>query len=148
MMTLFSEKVLISNRCISGLMSNLIKKSWTDSKHKPTHHNNLNERILVWYTSKTKNKDEEQKKGNLVQRFLGHGIDLVLCLLHINIFSNFQGVPHCYFTRLNPKKMGPLQFCLSLFLGIHKIPKQIDSLNSYEGFFKATLTGHGHPGPY
>ena len=30
-MTLFSEKVLISNRCIGGLMSNLIKKSWTDS---------------------------------------------------------------------------------------------------------------------
>ena len=28
---LFCEKVLISNRCISGLMSNLIKKSWTDS---------------------------------------------------------------------------------------------------------------------
>ena len=25
-MTLFSEKVLISNRCISGVMSNLIKK--------------------------------------------------------------------------------------------------------------------------
>ena len=30
-MTLFSEKVLISNRCISGLMSKLIKKSWMDS---------------------------------------------------------------------------------------------------------------------
>ena len=28
---LFSEKVLISDRCISGLMSNFIKKSWTDS---------------------------------------------------------------------------------------------------------------------
>ena len=28
---LFSEKMLISNRCISGLMSNLIKKSWTVS---------------------------------------------------------------------------------------------------------------------
>ena len=28
---IFSEKVLISNRRISGLMSNLIKKSWTDS---------------------------------------------------------------------------------------------------------------------
>ena len=26
---LFSEKLLISNRCISGLMSDLIKKSWT-----------------------------------------------------------------------------------------------------------------------
>ena len=30
-MTLFSEKVIISNRRICGLMSNLIKKSWTDS---------------------------------------------------------------------------------------------------------------------
>jgi hypothetical protein len=31
-MTLFNEKVLISIRFISALMSNLIKKSWTDSK--------------------------------------------------------------------------------------------------------------------
>ena len=31
MMSLFSEKMLIFNRCISGLMSNLIKKSWTVS---------------------------------------------------------------------------------------------------------------------
>ena len=30
-MTIFSEKVLISIRCICGLMSYLIKKSWTDS---------------------------------------------------------------------------------------------------------------------
>ena len=30
-MTLFSEKIFISNRCISGLMSNLIKKCWTVS---------------------------------------------------------------------------------------------------------------------
>ena len=30
-MTFFSEKILISNRCISGLMSYLIKKSWTVS---------------------------------------------------------------------------------------------------------------------
>ena len=29
--SLFSEKMLISNRCICGLMSNLIKKSWTGS---------------------------------------------------------------------------------------------------------------------
>ena len=31
MMSLFSEKMLIFNRCISGLMSNLIEKSWTVS---------------------------------------------------------------------------------------------------------------------
>ena len=30
-MSLFSDKMLIFNRCISGLMSNLIKKSWTVS---------------------------------------------------------------------------------------------------------------------
>ena len=30
-MTLFSEKMLISHRCIRGLMPNLIKKSWTVS---------------------------------------------------------------------------------------------------------------------
>ena len=36
MMTLFSEKMLISNVCISGLMPNLIKKSWTVSTpHSP-----------------------------------------------------------------------------------------------------------------
>ena len=29
--SLFSEKMLISNRCISGLLPNLIKKSWTVS---------------------------------------------------------------------------------------------------------------------
>ena len=32
MMTWFSEKMLISTRWIHGFMSNLIKKSWTDSK--------------------------------------------------------------------------------------------------------------------
>ena len=31
MMTLFSEKMLISNICIRGLMPNLIKKPWTVS---------------------------------------------------------------------------------------------------------------------
>ena len=30
-MTRFSEKVLISTRCIHGFIFNLIKKSWTDS---------------------------------------------------------------------------------------------------------------------
>ena len=32
-MTCFSEKMLISTRCIHGFMSNLIKKSWTVSNH-------------------------------------------------------------------------------------------------------------------
>ena len=34
-MTGFSEKMLVSTRCIHGFMSNLIKKSWTDSTYGP-----------------------------------------------------------------------------------------------------------------
>ena len=36
-MSLFSEKMLIFNRCVSGLMSNLIKKSWTVSNTNTSH---------------------------------------------------------------------------------------------------------------
>ena len=35
-MTRFSEKILISTRCIHGVMSNLIKKSWKDSNQDAT----------------------------------------------------------------------------------------------------------------
>ena len=47
MMTLFSEKVLISNRCISDLMSNLIKKSWTDSIKAFTSHIGKSTYVLI-----------------------------------------------------------------------------------------------------
>jgi hypothetical protein len=46
---------------------------------------------------------------------------------------------HCYFTRLNVRKMGPA------FLG-H--PKQKKNLNSCRGFLRAALTGHSHPSPF
>ena len=35
---------------------------------------------------------------------------------------------HCYSIRSNLKKMGPLQFCHPVFLGIHRNPKQKDFL--------------------
>ena len=57
-------------------------------------------------------------------------------------------ISHCYFTRLNLLKMGPLQFCLSIFLGIHRNPKQKEFFDSCEGFLMAALTGHRHPGPF
>jgi hypothetical protein len=37
---------------------------------------------------------------------------------------------------LNLKKMGPLQFCLPVFLGIHINPKQNKNFNSCEGFLR------------
>ena len=43
-MSLFSEKIFIFNRCISGLMSNLIKKSWMVSN---TQHA-MPARHMVW----------------------------------------------------------------------------------------------------
>ena len=38
MMTWFSEKMLISTRCIHDFLSNLIKNSWTDSNQKLFDH--------------------------------------------------------------------------------------------------------------
>ena len=55
---------------------------------------------------------------------------------------------HCYFTRLNLRKMGPQQFCLQVFLGKYRHPKQKEFLNSCEGFLRAALTGHSHPSPF
>ena len=43
--------------------------------------------------------------------------------------------------------MKPLQFCLPIFLGSYRNPKQRAFLNSCEGFLMAALTGHCHPGP-
>ena len=55
---------------------------------------------------------------------------------------------HCYFTRLNLRKMGPFQFYFPVFLGINRHPKQKEILNSCEGFLRAALTGHSHPSPF
>jgi hypothetical protein len=44
--------------------------------------------------------------------------------------------------------MGPFYFCLQVFLGINRHPKQKEFLNSCEGFLRAALTGHSHPSPF
>ena len=54
--SLFIEKMLIFNRCISGLMTNLIKKSYTDSNQnarRKQNVSNLNYNALSFYYSKT-----------------------------------------------------------------------------------------------
>ena len=52
----------------------------------------------------------------------------ILHIIRIHLDKILTGYysAHCYFSRLNLKKMGPLQFCLSIFLGIRRNPKQID----------------------
>ena len=47
-----------------------------------------------------------------------------------------QKVGGRYSIRLNLKEMGPLQFCLPVFLGIHRNPKQKECFNSRKGFFR------------
>ena len=54
-------------------------------------------------------------------------------------------VPDCYFTRLNLKEMGPLQFCLSIFQGTQN--KKI-FLNSCVGFLMEAPTRHSHLSPF
>ena len=45
------------------------------------------------------------------------------------------------------QKKGTLQFCLPALQGIHRHPMQKEFFRSTEGFLRAALTGHGHPGP-
>ena len=41
--------------------------------------------------------------------------------------SNKKYILHCYFTRSNLKKMGPLQFCLPALLEIHRNTKNFQN---------------------
>ena len=57
--------------------------------------------------------------------------------IHLDFKSfNPKYNPHCYSIRSNLKKMGPLQFCLPVFLGIHRNPIQKEFFHSCEGFFR------------
>ena len=49
---------------------------------------------------------------------------------------------HCCSIRSNLKKMGPLQICLPVFLGIHKNPKQKDFFYFARGIFEIILFIH------
>ena len=86
-MTLFSEKVLTSNRCISGLMSNLIKESWTDSKAN-----------VCWRNAKpTMNYDRYSIKDDCEINFLPHFPPKSFCQiarqsLTRKISTNLKGV--------------------------------------------------------
>ena len=44
--------------------------------------------------------------------------------------------------------MVPLQFWLSIFLGIHRNPPKKEFSNSCKVFLMTALTGHGHPGQF
>ena len=44
--------------------------------------------------------------------------------------------PNCYFTRLNPKRINPFEFCLSALLGMHRNTRQKYFLKSSKGFLR------------
>ena len=76
---------------------------------------------------------------------------IIICLKLVSwqksVLVSLHAPSHYHFTRLNPKKKGTLQFCLPALLGIHRHPMQKEFFRSTEGFLRAALTGHGHPGP-
>ena len=90
-----------------------------------------------------KDMSEAVRKAVLVS---GKAVFLSLGILkyqdHILEFSGQVTQPikdkHCYSISSNLKKMGHLQFCLPVFLGIHRNPKQKEVSNSYGGFLMAS----------
>ena len=75
-MTLFSDKMFISHRCIHGLMPNLIKKSWKVSSQASL-------RIVsvhvpppkVTFTTPEQRLDTSKRKFNLLQFFWVHTME-------------------------------------------------------------------------
>ena len=65
-MTWFSDKMFISTRCIHGFMSNLIKKSWTDSssyiQRRPQNWKHLPILFDSTYYLKVESKDKKTTK--------------------------------------------------------------------------------------
>ena len=72
---------------------------------------------------------------------LYHKWDVKKGFAYVLQFFSLISEEHFYFTRLNLQKVGPLQFCLLIFLGIHMNPKQKQLYNFCEGFLMAALTG-------
>ena len=65
---LFSEEMLVSNRCIRGLMSNLIKKSWTDSILEALLGFSFRQRM--WLRGSSNQSWEAQRQGFIKQSIL------------------------------------------------------------------------------
>ena len=83
--SLFSEKMLISNRCIIGLMSNLIKKSWTVSNLRALVLSYLRQQFSsVWFVS-TKRYFSEKMDFRCI------GLFIVICCI-----SNIGAINQCF----------------------------------------------------
>ena len=117
--SLFSENMLIYNRCISGLMSNLIKKSWTVSNGHSLKHTNPSWQLRLFslkYVQQTIKESTREKRENSIR----------LCLIQLKLdeektFSlvkvmsvNFEMSFWCL--QIDPKNQRNVckDFCLSL----------------------------------
>ena len=78
----------------------------------------------------TYNAEYEKRVRDLVSF---HYLEIPILLM---LNSGTGAESHCYSIRSNLKKMDPLQFCLPVFLGIHRNPKQKDFFNSRKGFLR------------
>ena len=77
---------------------------------------------------------------------LNHLYNKIYCLLLNSLFATvfplaslfylnvciILGKSHCYFEILNLRKKGPFQFCSVVLIGIHRNPKEKESLESCE----------------
>ena len=54
---------------------------------------------------------------------------------------------HCYFTRLNPKRISPFQFCLPAMLGMHRNPKKKRFFEIQQVILEGRTNRQCHHGP-
>ena len=113
--TLFSEKVLISARCISELMPSLIKKSWTDSTFEtfppkiPDYRRNKIEAPSILKLTKTALKGVQN-----VQNIFLKGVQKIA-------------------QKSSKKFSKKLKIVQNVQKNLHKIVQKVDQKNSKEG---------------
>ena len=93
----------------------------------------MKEEVVIVGISQEKREKEEKKGKELTSSSRGTGD------VGIGKYEEPLGLPFSMtllFYQIEPKKMGPLQFCLPVFLGIHRNPKQKEFFNLHEGFLR------------
>ena len=121
MMTLFSKKVLISNRCISCLMSNLIKKSWKVCNCACP---NITWICYVNAMIRTRERLLVERKESQARSWS----------FHWRITADTNMIPHAILTHIAKEKLAFLLFfsCSALVMSLKK--KDLNTVPSYPIF--------------
>ena len=72
-------------------------------------------RVLIWWNFKKQPRRPQKNHFAIWQKNFNHNLSIIVFVTY--------GPVTLLFYQIEPLKMGPLQFCLPVFLGVHRNPK-------------------------